>query len=343
MDKKILQKYFRNQCTLEEIEQVMNWFQTEEGKDYIEQRLDRDIQRYAEEENLLLHPEVPSDEILENIKRKRKRKIIHPKRREYWWMKIAVVLLICVALAGSSYWLLKDAGHREEQEPETVFRTISTLEDQQRLVTLSDGTQFRLNANSSIVIPEHFPPDRREVTLKGEAFFNVARDVDRPFSIRVEGAVIWVLGTEFNVKVKEFSREVEVAVTEGRVSLSGEADVEGRSAILTANTFARYHLDNGEILIERTPVDNYLSWISGNLYFYDEPLWVVGRYLERLYDVSIRFESESLQELSLSADVMKRELPEVLDIITQTLGITYRYDEQNRIVTLYGDNETSSE
>jgi transmembrane sensor len=326
VDKKILQKYFRNQCTLEEIEQVMNWFQTEEGKDYVEQRLDRDMQRYAEEENLLLHPEVPSDEILENIKRKKKRKIIHPKRREYWEIKIAVVLLICVALAGSSYWLLKGTGYEEEQEPETVYRTISTLEDQQRLVTLSDGTQIRLNANSSIVIPEHFPPEKRKVTLKGEAFFNVASDVDRPFSIQVEGAVIWVLGTEFNVKVKEFSRQVQVAVSEGRVSLSGEADVEGRSAILTANTFAQYHLDSGEILIERTPVDNYLSWISGNLYFYDEPLWVVSRYLERLFGVSFRFRNEQLKELTLSTNIIKRDLLTVLDIISQTLGIDYGFE-----------------
>lgn len=321
-----MQKYFRNQCTLDEIEQVLDWFQTKAGQVYLEERLDRDMERYSDDENLLLHPDVPSEEVLQNIERTR-RKIIYRKRSQYhWWLRVAAVLIICVIFAGGGYWVLQDGLNSEDQEQEIVFRTISTTENQQRLVTLGDGTQVRLNTNSSIVVPEQFPIAARKVQLTGEAYFKVARDEDRPFSIQVDQAVIRVLGTEFNVKVDQSIRQVQVAVAEGKVSLGEENNGNGREVILTENTFALLHLDDGEILLERSAVDNYLSWISGNLLFHDEPLWIVSRYLERIYGVSILFEDENLRDLSLSTDIMKQNLGPVLDIISETLGISYRYE-----------------
>jgi transmembrane sensor len=325
MDKQLLQKYFRNQCTLDEIEMVLEWFQTKAGEAYLEERLDRDLELYADEENLLLHPDIPSEDVLIKIEKARNTRTLRSNARDHWWMRVAMVLLICGVIAGGSYWFLGGAHilNEQEQVPDAVYRTISTLEDQQRHLTLGDGTQIRLNSNSSIVIPERFAADSRYVSLSGEAWFKVEKDEDRPFSIEAEQAVIRVLGTAFNVKVDTLLREVQVAVSEGSVSLSGRADVNGNEVFLTENTFALYHLENEEILIERSPVDNYLSWISGNLSFYDEPLWVVSRYLERIYGVPFRFEEEYLKNFSLSIEIQKRDLVPIIDIITQTLGISY--------------------
>jgi transmembrane sensor len=328
VDTQLLKKYFRNQCTLDEIEKVMDWFQTEEGTVYFEERLDRDMQRYAEEENLLLYPEVPSEKMLHHIERVRKKGKSRSRSRDRWWMRVAIVLLISCGFAGGSFWILQDTVFVEEQASEAVYRTISTLDDQQRLITLADGTQIRLNANSAIEIPEQFPVAGREVRLKGEAFFEVATDENRPFSILAGRAMIRVLGTQFNVRVDEHARKVQVAVAEGMVSLSDEANGNSSEAILRMNTFAEFNLDDGEILIEQSPVNNYLSWFSGSLYFYDEPLWIVSRYLERLYGVAFRFEEEQLRELSLSTNIMKRDLVPVLDILSQTLGIDYRVENE---------------
>lgn len=324
MDKNLLKKFYRNQCSLEEIEQVLNWFQTEEGELYFTENLDRDMHEYADDDQLFLHPEIPSETILQKIRRSKKRTDTHLKKRvQFWQAKVAVVLLICALLGGLGFVLLNTEKGLSETEREISFRTISTQHDQHRLVSLSDGTQIRLNSNSTVNIPLYFSNDERVVTLNGEAWFDVAKDESRPFHIQAGEASIHVLGTEFNVKMDETSGNVEVAVAEGKVSLNKKKETNGRAAILTQNTFAIFNLANREILIEHTPVENYMSWISGKLYFYNEPLWVVSRYIERLYNVSFRFENESLRQLPLSSNMAREDLTNVLEIISKTLGIDY--------------------
>lgn len=327
MDKQLLQKYFRNQCSLEEIEQVLDWFQTKEGQAYFEETLDQDMERYAGEDNLLLYPDVPSDRMLLNIRR-RKQAGYRKKTPSTWKIKAAVAIIICAVLAGVNFILQQSDLKNGENEPEITYRTISTQNDQHRLLTLSDGTRIRLNANSAIEIPEYFSEHERLVSLSGEAWFEVAPDKDRPFSIQAEEATILVLGTEFNVRVDTLSRNVQIAVAEGRVSLSKKTSPDGNEAILSKDTFALYNLDNEEILIEQTNVENYLSWISGKLYFYNEPLWVVSRYLERIYGVTFQFSDQQLKDLPLSTDIPREELSEVLDIIAKTLRIDYSLENK---------------
>lgn len=332
MDKHLLKKYFRNQCSLEEIDQVLNWFQTKEGELYFKENLAQDMQQYADDDRLLLYPDVPSKEMLERIRRSKKgRKNSFEKGHRLWPVRLAVALLICAVLAGAGYFLLQSDAGAIEPEQETSLRTIITQQDQHRLVTLSEGTQIRLNSNSRIEIPHYFPRDERTVTLEGEAWFDVSEDKNRPFIIQAGQASIRVLGTEFNVKIDESAKNVQIAVAEGRVSLNNTMDMSGSSAILTENTFAVLHSDSREILIERTPVDNYMSWISGKLFFYNEPLWTVSRTIERLYNISFDFENEFLKSLPLSTNMTRDNLPEVLDIIAKTLGISYSLE--NNTVT----------
>ncbi|TVR29063.1 MAG: DUF4974 domain-containing protein [Balneolaceae bacterium] len=322
MNKQQLNKYFRNQCSPEEIEQVLEWFQTEEGLAYFEASLERDMHRYADDERLMLYPDIPSDTLLLRIHQSKK----SPHRlnhHSYWKIRAFVAVIIGCILAAHSLLYMQFANSAGNQPPEITYRTISTQADQHRLVTLADGTHVRLNSNSSIQVPDPFAPDRREVILSGEAWFDIAADTNRPFYLTAEQAHIRVLGTQFNVKIDTLSQYVQIAVAEGRVSLNQQADEDGRAAILTQETFAILDLDTHEMLIEQTPVENYLSWFKGRLYFYNDPLWVVSRYLERIYDVSFAFDTQQLRDLPLSVDLAKDDLTTVLDIIGQTLGLDY--------------------
>lgn len=332
MDKELLKKYFRNQCTLEEIEQVLDWFRTEEGQQYFVENVDRDMQNYADDDRLLLDPDVRTDQILERIQ-KTKRGLKSPLeiKNQAFRMKIIAALIVCSLLAGLGYIVLQSKNTNSSSQQADSVRTISTQNDQHRLVTLSDGTEIRLNSNSSIEVPNPFASDERTITLNGEAWFDVAPDENRPFHINAGQTAIQVLGTEFNIKMDDIAGNIQVAVSEGRVSLNNTNQESGSSAILSENTYAVYNIDNREILIEHTPVENYMSWISGKLFFYNEPLWVVSRYIERLYDVSFQFEEESLKELPLSTNMAREKLPDVLNIIAQTLGIDYTLE--NNTVT----------
>lgn len=323
LNRQLLKKFFRNQCNPEELEQVYDWFQTKEGAEYLDKKLERDMHHYAEEENLLLFPDVPTDQMLQKIRKKRSQ--CSNQQDKYKWIVRTAVALLIFSVLGSSYLILQFTNPVDEQITKQEFRTISTQEDQHRLITLSEGTQIRMNSNSSIVLPEVFSDDLREVHLKGEAWFQVAEDSSKPFVIRADKAQIRVLGTEFNVKVDTLARNVQVAVTEGKVSLNNVNRSENR-AILTKDTFALYNLENDEILIEQAPVINYLSWINGRLTFYNDPLWQVNRFLERKYNVRIRYDQQHLAHLALSLDVAAKDLESILDIIANTLNLQFSYN-----------------
>lgn len=331
LDKELLQKFFRNRCTHEETEQVYSWFETPDGQEYLNQKTERDMHRYADDENLLLYPDVPSDQLFARIQRTKQQKRVKPGHNG-WWVKAAVAVLMIGVLTGS-YFLIQPA---TETAGTAIVQTrqITTGSDQHRLVTLNDGTQIRLNSNSSIEVPEQFPQDIRELTLTGEAWFSVSEDADRPFIVHANNLTVRVLGTEFNIKIDNHARNIQVAVAEGRVALNSSRgiDSEKMEAILSRNTFALYNTQNDEILIESTPITNYMSWMSGRLHFYDDPFWQVSRYIERLYNVQVQFDEQPLNYLTLSLDIAKDELTPVLDIIAQTLSLEYRYNENNRHV-----------
>ncbi len=332
MEKQLLQKYFRNQCSPREMERVLEWFRTPEGESYFEEILNRDLERYSEEENLLLYPDVPSTEMLERILEARKKPAVriigsfqYAVRRLHR-ASLAAVLLICSLLGVWAWSQTERIFPSDVQDPEPVYTLFTTLEDQHRIITLADGTRIRLNTNSRLRVPESFPEGGRTVELQGEAYFEVYRSEEHPFTIQADNAVVRVLGTRFNVQVDSLAGRVKVAVSEGKVSLSSGMSAGGGGAILTENSYAELDLESEEMLIERTPVDNYLSWFNGELFFYNEPLWMASRYLERLYNVSFRFEGEEVRELPLSTRMPRNELDEVLDIIAQTLGIHYQWE-----------------
>lgn len=323
MDKKLLQKYFRNCCSADEIEQVLNWFETPEGQEYLENKLEKDTERYSQEENLLLYPNVPSNKMYRQInsasKLRKKR-----NRSQNRSAKLAVASIVILVLTGI-FWIFDAQSEVEQVAEEITYRTFSTESDQHRLITLEDGTNIRLNSNSLIRLPDTFNGTARTVELEGEAWFDVKNDTERSFYVEADEAVVQVLGTEFNIKIDEISETIQIAVASGKVSLySGNAqETDSSEAILKKNSFAIFQPANNEILIEQTPVENYLSWINGRLYFYDDPLWMVSRYLQRLYNIEVDFEDDYLRKRTLSLDLPAEDLEPVLETISSTLNIGY--------------------
>lgn len=333
LDKELLQKFFRNQCSPEEIKQVYNWFKTSEGKIYFEESLDRDILRYSDDDNLLLTPDVPSAKIFSKIKQTRSSKF-QRKERSSWKTTAAVAAIITISLL-SGMLVYLDSDSPEMDLNEISYRIYSTGDEQHRLISLRDGTQIRLNSNSVVEIPEFFGPQERHVKLDGEAWFQIENDPQKPFTVYADAASIHVLGTEFNVKMDSEARNIQIAVSEGTVAFQSENQHNSESirATLTKNNFALYFPESDEIIIENAPVINYLSWIDGKLLFYNEPLWQVSRTLERLYNHRFVFRDDELRNVTLSADLSRTELPELLNTLSRTLNIEYTIDSSEKKIT----------
>jgi len=160
---------------------------------------------------------------------------------------------------------------------QTAYVT-ATIGERGKTVTLTDGSSVFLNGSSSIRYPKNFNHKIREVTLEGEAFFEVSPDKSKPFMIHANTANIKVLGTSFNVDASGDDRQVEVYVSTGLVEFSDADDVSNK-VLLKAGTIGLMH--HNEITSRKAENANSIAWKTGIMTFHDTRLSEVTPVLDK--------------------------------------------------------------
>ena len=207
--------------------------------------------------------------------------------------------------------------------PSVEIKIISTARNERINVSLPDGSLINLNANSTIEYPESFSKKNRDVNLKGEAFFSVARDALHPFVIRTANATVTVLGTKFDVCSR--GKLTKVFVKEGKVNLANDKS-DPKSVKLTSGQM-------GLIIKDEAPVTenagfNYLpGWINGKLEFNRTRISAVLKEVERFYNVKIKIEDAGLNNLTLTGTFENTNVDSVLTMIC--LAADLKYEKQN--------------
>ena len=184
--------------------------------------------------------------------------------------------------------LLSYTGQEKNGSANTsIFNTISTPRGGQYQVTLSDGTKVWLNAASSIRFPVSFTGAERRVSVKGEAYFEVAHDQFRPFKVELNTSEIEVLGTHFNVNAYDDEASVKTTLLEGKVKLTAK-DNASPFILLPGQQSA---IDNdGNITLQKdADTEEAVAWIHGNFQFKSAELQTVLRQISRWYDVDIEY------------------------------------------------------
>lgn len=162
-------------------------------------------------------------------------------------------------------------------------------------VVLSDGTEVFLNSDSRLAYPTVFKDKERIVSLEGEAYFKVSKDVEHPFIVKSGNVQVRVLGTEFNVRSYS-SADVRVTLINGKVAVSdtcGTHTVEmkpGQSAQLTSN---------GTFAVNEVDIDSFLYWKEGYFYFDDVTLVDMMKEIGRWYNIDIEFRNSEIMELRM--------------------------------------------
>jgi transmembrane sensor len=191
-------------------------------------------------------------------------------------------------------------------------------------ITLVDGSSIELNTESEVRV--HFNRWQRNVDMiKGEAFFTVTHDAERPFEVRAGSGRIRDIGTAFEVYIKP--EQVIVAVQEGIIEVQTTNKLE-----LTAGQQLAFN-DNGEFqALQNQDVAGLTAWRQGNLVFrnrrLDEVLAEVGRY----HDTRIRLQNETLEKLRISGTFHTAELDNTLNAITIILPVNIDHVGEHEIV-----------
>lgn len=184
---------------------------------------------------------------------------------------------------------------------------------------LSDGTRIWLNSETELTYPSQFTGDKREVSLKGEAFFKVAKNDSKSFIVKVNGADIKVLGTSFNVSCYTDDKIISTTLVEGSVAVKPEKEEQ---QIITPSEQLTYNTENHQTTIQTVNTEIFTSWINGRYIFKNTPLEEIMEKLQRWYDFSVNYEDENLKNncYSLIAE-RDTELDKILEIISYTSDI----------------------
>lgn len=220
--------------------------------------------------------------------------------------------------------------------------------DELVLLTLEDGSRVSLNSNSEIFYPEKFRSGKREVLLKGEAFFEVEKNPNKPFLINIEEkAMVEVLGTSFNIRSERSGEAISVLVVEGRVALSeadGETDGDAGSKIpgLILEKGEQARMTGGTIFRKEAIDKNMLSWKTGILYFDQSYIGDVVNQLESHYKKQILLNKNVPGDLQFTSTIDNQELKSVLEELSMVLGLKISYDIDEDHINNYINDDNNS-
>lgn len=208
--------------------------------------------------------------------------------------------------------------------------TINTLAET-KLVKLPDGTTIALNRYSSLTYPESFDGNKRTVTLKGEAYFEVAKDAKHPFVVLTRDINVQVLGTHFNVEAYANSETTRTTLLEGAVKVYNKQQT--LQTILSPNECAIYNKEKGLIcqqVGEQAKED--ISWKEGKFIFTQSSVGEIADELSQSFNIPIDIKSEKLRSYRVSARFENNEtLKEILDLL-QTAGYFDYTTKNNHII-----------
>ncbi len=227
---------------------------------------------------------------------------------------------------------------------------------------LIDGTEIVLNAGSRLKYNNFYGINNRDVSLEGEGYFKVARDIRNPFVVKTSGLIVTALGTEFNVKAYSDDQTIETILINGSVKIEqmqgSKSDV---ATILGPNQKLTFYKENSIIknetysvkekteaavthpdiqksispprLVKETiNVAPAVSWKENRWIFEGESLEKIAIELERKFNIQINFESERLKAFRFTGTIIAEPIEQVLEVMSISAPINFRL--KGRIVTL---------
>lgn len=199
-------------------------------------------------------------------------------------------------------------------------------------ILLSDGSTVHLNAGTSLKYPVKFIEGKnREVFLKGEAYFIVAKDVKHPFIVNSGDLNVQVLGTQFNFSSYPEDNEKDVVLVEGSVNLFTTNNINN-NVLLKPGFKANYNEKNAKIATSAVITSVYASWIDGELVFRNVTFDNILKKMERHYNVSIVNNNSKLANEKFNASFRKEPIEKILEYFKITYDINYKITDTEIII-----------
>ena len=369
MDKELLHTYFRGEATPEEEKQIMDWAESspENYQEYLKERkiwnailmysVNPTIKATATHKRLFLslykyaaiaviafgvgfytlhNRNVPGDFLSHLSPMDLSEPVLLQNNQKY------------IALGAESFSLNEQKGivkntHTDrvrsyhQEDASRGFSFGKTRADNRLLVpqgqtyklALADGTNVMLNAESELTFPSEFDTDRREVFLKGEAFFQVTHNEKAPFIVHTDQLDVQVLGTTFNVSGYNNENMLKVTLVEGSIRIHQQGD----SVKIRPNEQYNYNKNTREKRVQTVDTELFTSWVNDEYIFKDTTLDEIFNRINHWYMFDVTYESPSLKEkrffLTIGRDA---SLDQIIQIINSTEEVCIEKKDNHIVV-----------
>lgn len=261
-----------------------------------------------------------------------------PKVHHYQFLKYAAsFVLVLSAIVG---WYSYKKYHAAEVNTIELLSK-STGKGEKIKMILPDSSVVYLAGNSKLTWPSKFiKGNHRNISLEGEAFFEVKRDTTSPFIIKTGNMQTQVLGTSFNIYAYPKDQTFSVAVRTGKVKVS--ENKQGKVSTLSVLTLGMklvYHRDNGKYELNTERVNEINAWTENRFVFRNESLMEMLDQLERYYNVHFELRSRKLSDCRFNATFYNKSIKDVMEQLSIMTGnhMKYKISSDHKLITLWGE------
>ena len=319
--KNLLEKFLRGEATPKEIELLDERMNDHPDGDFdsisrsiwgdgtiMSHNLPDEGQKEKMKNNLLNRINAEED-FVRRVRINRKQEFLHA------FLLAASILVVAMSVV---FLIL---GDRQIHEYEVVAER-----GQKSSVTLPDGSHVWLNSASRITYTSDFNKKNRNITLEGEAYFDVAKNKKIPFVVNASEMSITAVGTEFNVRNYSDEDEVCTTLVEGKVI----ASTLGCDISLTYGQEAVLNRNSGEMSFAVvSDLNHMVPWRSNEMLLDGESLDNLSRILSRMYNVDVYFENDSIKTYTYTGLIRNNSLQNVLELVSNTSPVAYGiYDDK---------------
>ncbi|WP_114750437.1 FecR family protein [Pleomorphovibrio marinus] len=271
--------------------------------------------------------EKESDKLLEGILKEKveKKGTTFSRKREWFfsqWIRVASILVCCLLGGYTLDRFTTDAPIVNEEPTKPIYHTIKNPKGRRSLLKLPDGTRVHLSHDSELVFPQTFAGKRREVFLKGEAYFEVAPKDSTPFLVKVKGMAVNVIGTSFNVKSRDKDYESVVSLVTGKVKIALDEQIPEKE--LSPGEQFSLNLIKNEIALSHFHVEKVTGWKDGVIHFHDADMDDFIEVMEDWYGVNFQVFGRSSPAWKINAKYKDETLEEILMGLQYVYGISFK-------------------
>lgn len=199
-------------------------------------------------------------------------------------------------------------------------------------IVLEDSTVVWLNSETQLIYPEKFAENERRVIVKGEAFFKVAHESNRPFKVETDGQLVTVHGTQFNVKSYKEDKKILTTLLEGSISLSRKGN--NSEVLLSPGHQSQFDKQTSSMNVKSVNAEMVASWRLGKFVFENQTLEEIMQELSRWYSFEYDFANADLKKIEFMGSIPRySKFTTALTILEKSGNIHFKVHGKHLIVT----------